>query len=333
MTSALKPNKFRIALATGVITLVLSTKSVDAQSICENIPISGDYAVPYSADGCYISPAGTADGIDNPQNSDASTTNTAVLTVTGTTLYIPAGTDESNVTKTYAGSIVIGEGGSIVMGSGNLSIEIGKPLYIADVDGDGYPDSDIIYEATAAGRRRKGLAKSFTATDCDPTDSTKWQLMNSYTDADGDGYSGATPSEGCYGDSPPGGGTPGDDCYDNNAYAYPSSTYCMTTHRGDNSFDYNCSNTQTLCGTTYNRSCSGGSGSTRICIGSGSTNCGSSSYTYYASATFTCGQTGCYGTGTGTDYNSCTTKSSSRCSRGSSSSYTSSVASGVQACQ
>lgn len=41
------------------------------------------------------------------------------------------------------------------------------------------------------------------------------------------------------------------DCYDSNANAKPGSTTCSTTHRGDGSFDFNCSSTQTPCNGTY----------------------------------------------------------------------------------
>ena len=41
------------------------------------------------------------------------------------------------------------------------------------------------------------------------------------------------------------------DCYDGNANAYPGSTYCSGTNRGDGSYDYNCSGAATRCGTTW----------------------------------------------------------------------------------
>ena len=41
------------------------------------------------------------------------------------------------------------------------------------------------------------------------------------------------------------------DCYDANVNVYPGSTYCSTANRGDGSYDYNCSGTQTYCGTQY----------------------------------------------------------------------------------
>ena len=40
------------------------------------------------------------------------------------------------------------------------------------------------------------------------------------------------------------------DCYDQNANAKPGSTYCGTANRGDGSYDYNCVNGTTLCGTS-----------------------------------------------------------------------------------
>lgn len=85
------------------------------------------------------------------------------------------------------------------------------------------------------------------------------------------------------------------DCYDNNANAYPGSTYCGTVHRGDGSFDYDCTNTQTKCGTIYNYSSNGMSvgyeqanGSCKNC----NMRCVIGNNTIYYQATIGCGVSG-----------------------------------------
>lgn len=61
-----------------------------------------------------------------------------------------------------------------------------------------------------------------------------------YRDADGDGYGDPNNSlESCT--QPPGYVSNGDDCYDDNSDARPGQTGRFTSHRGDGSFDYDCS--------------------------------------------------------------------------------------------
>lgn len=72
--------------------------------------------------------------------------------------------------------------------------------------------------------------------DCDPF----------FRDDDGDGYGDATDAR-CYCQpTAPYTGSVGGDCYDDNANAKPGQTQWFNTHRGDGSFDYNCSGTAEL---------------------------------------------------------------------------------------
>lgn len=60
-----------------------------------------------------------------------------------------------------------------------------------------------------------------------------------YADVDGDGFGDPdTSTVGCY--APAGHVDNGDDCYDENADAYPGQTESFAMHRGDGSFDFDC---------------------------------------------------------------------------------------------
>tara|TARA_B100000315_G_scaffold245957_1_gene272625 strand:+ start:603 stop:1028 length:426 start_codon:yes stop_codon:yes gene_type:complete len=67
-----------------------------------------------------------------------------------------------------------------------------------------------------------------------------YQLLPGFIDGDGDGYGTGAPIQVCSGNSLPASySSNNDDCYDQNAGAYPGGG-AQTTHRGDGSFDYNC---------------------------------------------------------------------------------------------
>jgi type II secretory pathway pseudopilin PulG len=74
-------------------------------------------------------------------------------------------------------------------------------------------------------------------------------VLTLYEDSDGDSY--GNPSVSIASCATAGYVTDSTDCYDGNANAKPGSTYCSSSHRGDGSFDYNCSSTQTSCGTNF----------------------------------------------------------------------------------
>ncbi|MBI3206610.1 MAG: hypothetical protein HYZ29_34045 [Myxococcales bacterium] len=66
-----------------------------------------------------------------------------------------------------------------------------------------------------------------------------------YQDADGDGFGNKGMYKlGCANKPPTGYVLDNTDCYDNNKDAKPGQTQWFPTHRGDNSFDYNCDGTQ-----------------------------------------------------------------------------------------
>lgn len=121
------------------------------------------------------------------------------------------------------------------------------------------------------------------------------------------------------------------DCYDANANAKPGSTVCPTTHRGDGSFDYNCSGTTTACNGPYytyhacanlslEEECNQWDENCR-------TNCVATGYNYtYVSGAVSCGAGGYTAGGT-------ITVNCSSCYAGGNFSASSVGAYGVQACQ
>lgn len=71
-----------------------------------------------------------------------------------------------------------------------------------------------------------------------------------YEDTDGDTYGNALATASlCAATAPDGFSTNGDDCYDESADVFPGQTACFNVERGDGSFDYDCSGTETRCGT------------------------------------------------------------------------------------
>lgn len=126
-----------------------------------------------------------AEGVDNPVNVESSTTNSAAITLGS----------GSAVTINNGGSLITN---SLVLNGGTLAIQTGgqarinAPLYVADADADGWPDSWTMYTATASGRRRLGLMRSFGSLDCNAASysatNTCCTVATRYQDADGDGY-------------------------------------------------------------------------------------------------------------------------------------------------
>ncbi|MBI2592750.1 MAG: hypothetical protein HYW37_01125 [Candidatus Colwellbacteria bacterium] len=115
----------------------------------------------------------TVDGVDNGD-----------LTVAlSQTLTINAGQTvawNSGQTITVTGSIAINSTGQLKQTN----------LWMVDTDGDGYADSLTQYAqdtAPTSGRRRNVMT-STTSADAAATDSTKWQYLTGYADADNDTY-------------------------------------------------------------------------------------------------------------------------------------------------
>ena len=223
------------------------------------------------------------EGVDNPQNTETSTTTNASLTL-GTNSAITinnGGTLAVNSLSIPAGSIAIQTGGQI---------KLNTPLYVADADADGYAVDFTLYTASASGRRRLGLMRSFTAADCgDATYSTAnscCTVATRYQDADADTYGNPSVSisactTGGYVDN-------NTDCYDANASAYPGSGACSGGNRGDGSYDWNCDGGQSGCGTGFNYvyevantyACNGGwsPNGTAVIYNPGGIACGVSNY-------------------------------------------------------
>lgn len=78
----------------------------------------------------------------------------------------------------------------------------------------------------------------------DPDDKDKYNIKGAklwYRDRDGDGYGDPNPTLGRYGITKPEEYVPDNrDCYDDNPNAFPGQTRFFASHRGDNSWDYNC---------------------------------------------------------------------------------------------
>ncbi len=117
-----------------------------------------------------------------------------------------------------------------------------------DADNDGYFRS---------GQSGTCHAHAHPYTDCNDANASLYQNLSCYTDADSDTYTvgsaastccGSACGTGCTGKRATSSGT---DCYDGNYNAKPGSTYCGILNRGDGSFDYNCSGTESYCGTSY----------------------------------------------------------------------------------
>lgn len=200
------------------------------------------------------------EGIDNSGDGETSIINTAALSL---------GTGGS-VTINNGGKLIVG---SLQLGSGSIAIQSGgeirtnAPIYVADTDADGWPSAFSFYEASASGRRRLSLMKSFITPDCSDSAyeasnicctanggacSADGGCCSSIcgTDTDGDNYFSLAAGHAgtCQATS-----KPYTDCYDANANAKPGSTTCSSTNRGDGSYDYNCAGAAggNICGTTF----------------------------------------------------------------------------------
>lgn len=228
------------------------------------------------------------DGVDNSSNSETSTLNTATITLaTGASVTI------NNGGKLIAGSINF-SGGNVAIQAGG-AISVNAPIYIADADGDGWPANYTLYDATASGKRRLSLMKSFSSADCNDAAFAASNTMSTfYRDADGDGYGNASVTTSAC-SAPAGYVVNNTDCYDGNANAKPGSATCASVNRGDGSFDYNCSATSTKCGTIYNYATSTvywtGQHGTGSCTRNNA-KCSSNNIYYYPGSSFGCGATG-----------------------------------------
>lgn len=200
----------------------------------------------------------TIEGADIALN-ESSTTNTAVLTVTNTSITI------NTNAGLIAGTLNLEGTSTISVLQSNTFIKTGG-IWVTDADADGWASSvTTLYDATASGRRRLGLMRSLITADCN--DLNDYRINNTccavgtyYADADGDGYGAGSPISMC----PAAGYVANNtDCGPASALAYPGSSTCsgssFTNPSGQASWDWNCSqngilNGGTKCGTILNRS-------------------------------------------------------------------------------
>ncbi|HET7098640.1 MAG TPA: hypothetical protein VFI61_00160 [Patescibacteria group bacterium] len=196
---------------------------------------------------CTVS---SIEGIDDAQNLDSSTTNSASLNLTS----------GGSITINSTGVLTVG---SLLLSGGNTAIQTGgaikagAPIYVTDSDLDGWPLNFTLYNATASGKRRLGLMRSFTTIDCN--DNNDFKLDNQccvsstyYRDLDGDGFGAGNPITMC---ATTGYVTNNSDCGPNTASAYPGSAACSSATflnaSGASTRDYNCNGSDSICGAQY----------------------------------------------------------------------------------
>lgn len=268
----------------------------------------------------------TIEGVDTAI-TEGSTTNTAALTLTNSSITL-----NSNSTLVVGQIVLTGTSTISTLASGS-KIEVGHGIWVTDADADGWAANFTLYDASASGRRRLALMRSTTTVDCNDNN---YNVSNSccipttwYADADGDGYGNPNVTQSSC-TQPIGYVANNLDCYDANANAHPGSIYCSTVNRGDGSFDYNCSGSQTACGTVYNIQ---GNGTTfiqgRAC---NRRRCGtifSRSINAFTYGSVSCGTSGYSCTGTSTIHVAC----QSDCTNLDATYCVSISASGTQACQ
>ena len=162
--------------------------------------------------------------------SETSATNNAQLQLTGGALTIPTGlTLRTGTLYPNGGIVYIQNGATIVIGGVN-----GPGIWVTDGDADGYANSFTPYYATASGRRRLGLMKSRTDTDCNDNSGTLWQNLNGYADTDGDGYGAGTIQSACSGATLVAGYVANNtDCNNSSALVYLGLSQCHTDADGD----------------------------------------------------------------------------------------------------
>ena len=318
-----------------VVTAFLFTTQKAIAASCTGLPAIGSTIL----SNCTLT-VSSITGADQANNIELSSSNNAVLTLN------PGASVTINSGGTLAAGSISLNGGTIAIDNGGYT-KTNTPLYVSDADADGWPDSLTPLTSTSSGLRRLSLMQSFSTTDCNAgafsqtntclvanggacTSDAQCVSGICGTNADGDGFFSlaALHSGTCQASS-----LPYTDCYDANALVYPGSTTCSTTDRGDGSFDFNCSSSETTCGTTRDYSCSSILLTNDYC--DGSLTCQSGTVTAYSSSSAACGAVGCTCSGSLTRGTSCSAVGGPypSCSQDTTASYCSGVTSGSQACQ
>lgn len=102
----------------------------------------------------------TAEGIDTA-SSETSTTNTAALTLSNSSITLNSGSE------LVTGFLKLTGNSTVSLLSGTSKILPGHAVWVSDADADGYAASlTNLYDATASGRRRLSLMRSVTTVDC-----------------------------------------------------------------------------------------------------------------------------------------------------------------------
>lgn len=327
--------KHTIAFA-ALLAMVLTIPPKTFAISCTGLPAIGSIVL----SNCTLT-VSSVTGADQANNIELSSANSAVLTLN------PGASVTINSGGTLAAGSVALNGGTIAIDNGGFT-KANTPIYITDADADGWPDEFTQSTATAGGLRRLSLMRSATTTDCSGSEFSQTNtclIVNGGactadnqcvsgicgTNADGDSYFSSTAGHTgvCQG-----GSLPYTDCYDANATVYPGSATCMAVDRGDGSFDYNCSSSESTCGSpTYDYACGSVQLTNDYCSG---TTCAANTVTGYTASATACGQVGCRCT------NSATTRGTScsavgglypSCSIPTTTTYCSAVSSGSQPCQ
>ncbi len=154
----------------------------------------------------------------------ATTTNTAIMTLTSNSLTINSGG------TLIAGSFSIGSGNTIsILSGGAMST---KQICGLDADGDGYPANTTWTAGCGAGYRALAALTSLVSTDCNDSNASVYANITCWTDADGDGYTVGSGSPYCVTTCPAGtvaaqhlNSLGADDCNDNDPTEWVIGTY------------------------------------------------------------------------------------------------------------
>ncbi len=330
----------KLGLITLLIIFAAIIKTPPAYAACDFASMDPENDGTFAFNTTCAVTAQIIDGIDWAAGSETTTDNTATFNISGGVFTLNPGTSD-NITTFVTGTINI-TGGNISMADTYSQIKINNPKYCTDADADGWAIDFTFSDATASGLRRCSLMHSLTLADCDDADpnTAGGDLTTYYQDLDGDTYGNSSVSESAC--SPSAGYVENStDCYDadpattNAELAYPGSSSCLGSHRGDNSYDYNCSSSDTKCGVIYNHVCyttpyghysCGGMAPDKYCKDQ-------TINLYRSSSTYSCGQTGCIGTGSIVRRRNSCNSNGTTCSFGLGESGYVTVDTGPQTCQ
>ncbi len=153
-----------------VLSAFMLLLAAKVQAVACSVPISGNVTLLSS---CSFSSA--VNGVDAGTGS----TNSATLTVSSSAT-LTVGTVAS---QTIArGTIVVSPGGAIILNKGVGAKIVKMPLWMIDVDGDGYPESLSQIAQTSAPQNgfRRNIMNTTTSTDCNASSSLVGRIATCY---------------------------------------------------------------------------------------------------------------------------------------------------------